>query len=135
MITIIIGAVATFVFGYLWYGPVFGKQWMKLMNMTSEGMERAKQGGMAGKMTVMGVTTIITAWAVYYILPHTLPNPVPLSFGQFFKFIFVIWLGFGFPVQLGAYLWEGKSWKLVAFNAAESVLSFLILSAIIFFWR
>ena len=129
MTTIIIGAAATFVLGMLWYGPIFGKAWMKMMGMTPEKIASAKKESMTMKMVIMGILTLVTASVVHYLLPELLST----SYVEFFKTIFIIWLGFGFPVQMGAWLWESKSFKLVLFNAVESVLSFAVISAIIYY--
>ena len=131
MTTIILGAVSTFLLGMLWYGPVFGKAWMKMMGVSHESMAEKKKDGMAGKMFIMAVLTIVTATVVQYLLPELLS----LSYKEFLKTILIIWLGFGFPVQMGAYLWECKPFKLVLFNAVESILSFTLLSAIIYYWQ
>ena len=39
------------VIGFLWYGPVFGKMWIHLMDFTSEHMEAAKTKGMSYSRT------------------------------------------------------------------------------------
>ncbi len=130
MIQIIVGAIAIFIFGMLWYGPLFGKQWMKMMGHSQESMQSAKKG-MATKMLVLAIFLLVTAKIVSYLLPQLLS----LSYGEFFKSILIIWLGFGFPVQLGAWLWDRKPFKLVLFNAVQSIISFGILSAIIYYWQ
>ncbi len=41
------------------------------------------------------------------------------------------WLGFVMPIQAGSWLWEGKSFKLFAFNAAESFVSLYVMALVI----
>ena len=131
MLTIIAGAVATFVFGALWYTVVFGRKWSSLMGFTAEQSARAKEGGMAGKMVIMFLMNILTVLSVAYLLPQLFI----LSYSEFTTAIFVVWLGFTFPIMMGPYLWEGKSWKLVVLNVAYSLISFKIIAAIIYFWQ
>ena len=131
MTSIVVSAVALFIFGALWYTVIFGKIWSKLMGMTSEQMEQAKKGGMVGKMVIMFVLNLLTVLSVSYLLPRVLD----LSFREFYTTIFIIWLGFSFPLLMGGYLWEGKSWKLVLLNAVYGVLSLKLVSAIIYFWK
>lgn len=53
---IIVGGIAMYVIGMLWYGPIFGKAWMSMSGMTTDKMQEAKQG-MKLKMTVMTILT------------------------------------------------------------------------------
>jgi len=38
-IPILIATIASFIFGFLWYGPLFGKQWMNLMGFTKKSIK------------------------------------------------------------------------------------------------
>lgn len=129
ILPILAGAVAIFVFGFLWYTFIFGKTWTKLMGFTPEAMTKAKEGGMAGKMVAMFALNIITASVLYYLLP----NILVFTFAEFLCMTLVVWLGFTFPVLVGPVLWEGKSWKLVALNATHGIIAVAILSAIIYY--
>ena len=131
ILPILVAAIALFVFGSLWYTVIFGKMWSNLMNFTPEAMEKAKAGGMAGKMVTMFVLNLLTVVSISYLAPQLLA----LSFEEFFLSIFIIWLGFSFPLLMGGYLWEGKSWKLVLLNAVYGILSLKLVSAIIYFWQ
>ena len=131
MTAIIVGAVATFVFGFLWYGPLFGKQWMKLSGNTPEKMEGGKMEGMAGKMVTSAVLSLITSGVVSWLLPVL----APVSFEDFLKWILLIWLGFIFPMLMRGNLWEKKSLNLVLFYVVETALGFTLLSAIIYYWK
>ena len=128
---IVVSAIALFAFGALWYTVIFGRTWSKLMGRTPEQMEKAMAGGMAGKMVIMFVLNLLTVVSVTYIAPQLLS----FSFKEFFLSIFIIWLGFSFPLLMGVYLWEGKSWKLVLMNAVYGILSLKLVSAIIYFWQ
>lgn len=132
ILQIIVGAVATFIFGMLWYGPLFGRHWMKMMKVShdSEIMETKKRG-MAGQIIVLFIFLLITAKVVSWLVPALLP----LSYYSFLRSVLKIWLGFTFPVMLGAWLWDRKPFKLVLFNAVQAIISFGILSAIIYYWR
>jgi len=33
-LAVFIATIASFVFGWLWYGPLFGKAWMRMMGYT-----------------------------------------------------------------------------------------------------
>lgn len=131
--TIIIGAVVLFVFGFLWYGPLFGKQWMAMMKFTPEEIEKGKAMGLSGMKKQMFIS-LVFALITTYILSYLVPALLPVSFSDFLKTVLVIWLGFIGPVHINTYLWEGKSFKLVLFNSVYSILSFSIVSYIIYYW-
>jgi hypothetical protein len=44
------------------------------------------------------------------------------------------WLGFYFPGQLGAIVWENKSWKLFFMNTGYSLVSLLVVALILTYW-
>ena len=127
---IIVGGIVMYVIGMLWYGPLFGKAWMSMSGMTTDKMQEAKQG-MKLKMTVLVILTLITVTVVYKLLPHLSVT----SFHQFWKIIMGIWVGFGFPVQMGGWLWERKPVKLVVLHAGQSIVSFSVLSMILYYWH
>lgn len=132
MISILIGAVAMFIVGALWFTVLFGKAWSRLMGRTAEDMERYRQqGGMASKMIVMFVLNLISASVVYFLLPQVLA----LTFTEFLKIVLIIWVGFTLPSLMNTYLWEGKPWKLVLINAGGSIVSFIVLTAVIFYMQ
>lgn len=132
-VEILVGAIVLFLFGFLWYGPVFGRYWVKMIGMTQEQIDEGMKKGMKSmipQMIVAFVISLITTSVVYYLLPQLLV----LSFGEFLRNIFIIWLGFVLPLHANGYLWEKKSLKLTLFNVAESILSFILLAAIIYYW-
>ena len=59
-LSIIIAVVAVQVIGFLWYGPLFGKQWMTAIGKTPE--EQAAAGGQVGPAVAVGVVmTLVRA--------------------------------------------------------------------------
>ena len=65
-------AVVAMGLGFLWFGPLFGKQWMASIGITPEKMEtmkaEAKQKGMGKTYAIMTVTTLIMS----FVLSHSL---------------------------------------------------------------
>lgn len=135
MISIIAAVIATFIFGMLWYGKLFGKYWMGLIGTTQEEMAaNAKATGtMVPKMTLgfaTGVVGAVVGYAVLHFLLMFLPS---LSFGYFLKLMALLWFGFTFPIHAGLWSWYGKPFKLVLFNTAQGLLSLTILSAVLYY--
>jgi len=125
----VVAAIVAFVIGGLWYGPLFGKTWMKLSGVT---MKKTKEGKKkASKSMVIGfILTAVTAFALSCILAHTQAG----TMAEALQVAFVLWLGFMMPVEAGSVIWEGKPFKLLALNALHSLVTVFVMAAIIFAW-
>ena len=137
MMAILVAVVANFIFGFLWYTPLFGKAWGKEMgfDMTQKPPASAMVKGM--------VFMVIGNFLMAFVFAHNMavwnpvtwglaPSPMPLMqnacMGAFFT-----WLGFFFPVDLGSVAWENKSWKLFFINTSYHFLSLVIVAMILTF--
>lgn len=119
--------------GTLWYGALFGKQWMAMMGFTSESMKAMKlsPGAAMGTMAVLSLLMMyVLAHAVVFGIAYTgIGGAVGGMMGAFYY-----WLGFVVPLTASPFLWENKSWKLWAFNASYYLISLLIAGAILGSW-
>ncbi len=133
-LAVLVSAATMMVLGFLWYGPIFGKQWSALMDFTPEKMAAAKAKG----MTVNYVIMIISALLMSFVLAHALifastylkimGFPAGLMAG------FWNWLGFVVPVSVGSVLWDGKPWKLWFINAGYYLVGLLLMGIILAMW-
>jgi hypothetical protein len=119
-------AVANMAVGMLWYGILFGKQWRAMMKFTDADMHampltpwQAMLGGLATSL-IMGFVLSIMASALL------ISSPLALAFWP--------WLGFVATTQAGTWLWEGKSFKLFAFNATASFLGLFAMAYVLIFF-
>lgn len=128
--------ISAMVLGFLWYGPLFGKAWMKEMGMTMPSKEEMK--AMQGKMTKSYVLMFIGALVMAYVLAHSLTfagaylNDMSVSgalMGGFWN-----WLGFAAPVLMGAVLWEKKTWRWFSITAGYYLVLLLVMGAILTSW-
>lgn len=128
---VITAAVATIVFGALWFGPVFGGIWMKLMGFTKESMKAMPLS--AGQAMAGGV---VTAFLKAYVLAHVAIAFGPMAVGVegAFALAFWMWLGFVMPTVAHAWLWEGKSFNLFAFKAVHGFIELLLMALILVLW-
>lgn len=110
-ISIIAMAVVSMMVGYIWYGPLFGKIWMKL----SGKKEMGDKSQMPKTYAITFVASIVTA----YVLS---------VFGASLNTAFWIWLGFQATLLLNTVLFEGKSWNLFYLNAGHQLVSLLAMS-------
>jgi hypothetical protein len=65
-LAVILGTVSSMVIGFLWYGPLFGKLWMRLIDKSREEL------GAAGPLVYVGtgVAWLITSYVLALILTY-----------------------------------------------------------------
>ena len=129
---------ASFVFGALWFGPLFGKKWAALMNMPAD--FKPAPGFM---LRALGLTVFGT-FLTTYVLAHSVAVWHPSVWGvgadsaaYLYGFMagFFTWIGFYVPLLLGQVMWEGKSWTLFAINAGHHFLNLQIIALILALWQ
>src|SRR5260370_41822457 len=129
---VLLAGIVSMPLGFLWYGPLFGKKWMKLSGMSKEKIDAAKKSGKANMgYGLMFVGSLVMA----YVLAHSLVFassylrmtgvPAGLMSG------FWSWLGFVGPVTLGSVLWDGKPWMLSVLNNTYYILLLLLMGVIL----
>lgn len=111
---VIAAGAAGMAVGALWYGPVFGKLWMKLMGFTKESAGKAKKKGMALSYGLGFLGQLAAAYALALLIAFTFQYFSGFSYSV----IFWVWLGGVVPAQMAGVLWEGRSWPLFLLNSA-----------------
>lgn len=126
LLSVFLAALASFVLGALWYGPVFGRYWMGLMGFTPESMK-------AMPMTPLRAMTLGFAFQLVFafVLSVFMEVSSVFSYTDAAFLAAIVWLGFYVTSTVGGYLWEGRSLKLVAFNAAYQLVNLLVASAVL----
>lgn len=126
---VIVAAIVGFGIGWIWYGPLFGKMWRRLVGLSIEDMKSMK-------MSVIGASVggLITSFLIAYVLAHGIffGNAVMSTsgIGGALQGSFWYWLGFAVPMTSMGYLWEGKSVKLWILNAGYYFVTFMVMGVI-----
>lgn len=133
-LAVLVAAILSMVVGFVWYGFLFRKVWMELMNYTPGNMGHMKMT--ANKAyTIQFVASLVMAYTLSHVITFASAYmeaggiQVGLSSG------FWMWLGFIAPVSLGVVLWENKPWKLWFINASHYLVMLLVMGAILAVWR
>lgn len=71
-LAILLCGISSMIIGFLWYGPLFGKEWMKLAGFTSEKMAKAKKS-MTQIYTLMFILSLIMAWILFHFIWYAAP--------------------------------------------------------------
>lgn len=130
--------IANIVIGFLWYGPLLGKAWMREMGFAPD--HKPDPAVLKRSMLIMIVSAFLTA----YVLAHTVAVWRPSTWNAGtdaanavygLSSAFFTWIGFFVPVLLAGVAWENKSWKLFGINAGYHFAALLAAAMILAFWR
>ena len=139
-LAVAVAVITSFLFGWLWYGPLFGKKWAELM-----GIKMTEDCKPDPKVMMRGmIITLIGNFLTVYVLAHSTevwrasvwgvgadgPNYMYGFYAGFFT-----WLGFYVPMALGSVAWEMKSWKLFGLNTVFNFINLQIVGMILACWR
>ena len=125
-LAVLVATIINFFVGALWYGPLFGKQWMALMGFTPESMKSMKLTPMQA-MALGFVTTLVMA----FVLAHFAAVWGAEGVLGALQLAFWVWLGFIVTTLAGSVLWEGKSVKLYAFNIVYQFVSVFVTTLVL----
>jgi hypothetical protein len=122
---VLVAALAGFVIGGSWYGPLFGKPWMAASGMTKE---KGAEGNMAITFGLAFVFNAIIAVGISILLGGHRGLFSGLHMGLFAGFFFV-------ATALGViYLFERRPLKHFLINAGYQVVNFAVIGMIIGLW-
>jgi len=124
-LAVLVATLSTFVLGAIWYGPVFGKAWMKENGYTEEDLKDANMGKIYGTAFVL---ELIMAVNLAFFL-----NGLSIQEGLMYGFA----TGFGWvAMAMGVnYLFSRNSMKLWFIDSFYFVISFTIMGLIITAWQ
>jgi len=131
---VVVSGIAHMIIGFLWYGPIFGKEWMSLVGMTKEKMEKAKKEGMEKKYLVSFFLSLLMAYALEHFIWFTAPGATTLTIG--IKSALWVWVGFIATNSASSYLFsaENKPLKLYLLDNGYMLTSLIAMGAILSLW-
>lgn len=115
-----------FAIGFVWYGPLFGKAWMKEAGLTEEDVEN---GNMA---KIFGLTAVFQ-FIMAYCLAMFFGNDIDAASGAMYGFLTgFAWVALAMGVSG---LYEQKSFKYMLINGGFWTVVFTLMGLIIGAWR
>lgn len=134
-LAILVCGIVSMILGSVWYGPLFGKAWMKMSGFTKESMTPEMKKKVTKSYVIMFIGSLVMA----FVLAHA------LEFASYTLKIYGVsaglmggfwnWLGFVAPVTIGTVLWENKPWRLWFINAGYYLAQLLITGVILSLWK
>jgi hypothetical protein len=124
-IAVLLGTVLSMALGALWYGPLFGKLWLRLIDKTEDELDSSP---------LMYVKTALAAFITMLVL-----NMAVVAFGatDFLAGLLVggfLFLGFGATATFVYTSFEGPSEKVWLLYAEYQLLVYLIMGVVFAIW-
>jgi hypothetical protein len=128
LLAVVLGALAFFVIGALWYGPLFGKPWRALNGITDEVMKAGPRPGQNPTwliMTLCFLFELLIAVMLAHLIARTGAGP---------HVIMMMAFGFGATIMAPAlginYLFQMRPGKLFAIDAGYLVVGMLAMGGV-----
>lgn len=135
-LAVLVATIATFIIGFVWYTPMFGKAWAKEMGFS---MDRKPT---SGELTKGLVLNLIGNFFMAYVFAHNndawsfVPGMDAMSMaGRISSAAIFTWLGFFVPQDLNKVAWGGKSWKLFFIDTGYHLVMLYVAAAILMLWQ
>ncbi len=130
---IIVCAVLSMIIGSIWYGPLFGKLWMRLCGMNE--MDSSKKKEMQKKMMPLYLVQFVLTLFQLFVLTYLTGFSV---LGGIFSALWV-WAGFVMPTLAGTSMWSSEpramAWKRFFIQAGYQLVVFIVFGAILGGWH
>ena len=125
-IAVAVVTVLTFALGALWYGPLFGKAWLKATGLDPEKLGSSSKSMILTFFLNLGTSIVIAMAVGGFDIIHW-PNGLILGFG--------LGMGiYGFNLY-SDFLFQRQSMKLLAIQVGYRVLCTTLMGGILAFWR
>lgn len=134
ILAVLVAAIAAFIIGFLWHGPVFGKQWIALMEIPQAKIDAMRAQGMSPMMPRM-VAAFIQQIIIALVTAHLAAALGLTTALQAILFAIVLWFGFIATTLLNGVLWEERKVSLYLFNNAHQLVNLIVIALIVVLWK
>jgi uncharacterized protein DUF1761 len=125
-LAVLAATVANGVLGFLWYGPLFGKIWLRAVGRSQE------ETGQAGPSIALSIFSgLLAAFALALLL--TVPDNVGV--GEGIRFGAIAGLGFAVTSKVTSSAFEGTNGTVTLLFATYQIVGYIIMGAILGAWR
>ncbi len=129
---IFVCAVISLVLGSIWYGPLFGKAWARIMGTDTMSPEECKK--MQQKAMPLYFVQFVLSLVQVFVLAHI----TGFSWGSGVLSAIWAWIGFVLPTVAGASMWTNEprklAWQRFFIQAGFQLLCFVVFGAVLGLW-
>lgn len=124
LLAVLIAAMAAMGIGSIWYGPLFGKTWMKLIGISKDDVNKKEMPKLYG---IMFLASLVEAYVLSHFIHYA--GAVGLVLGAKTG----LWAGLGFvaTTMIGNYMFAKRPMKLYYIDAGYALVNLVIMGAII----
>ena len=126
-LAVLVSAVLYWLLGALWFGVLFGKQWMTLEHMTEEqaqGMNRV----------LSYVITLVLNLLIAFVLAQLCSWRNANTAGRGAAIGVLLWIGIHGPITYTTYMYEMRPKELYAINEFYPLVGLCLMGAILGSW-
>ncbi len=126
--------VLSMVLGALWYGPIFGKAWMKVIRATD--MDLAKRKEMQRRAAPLYAVTFVLALFQAFVMAWYIAS---LTSSGALDHAVWLWAGFVIPTVAAGSMWNNDSkevsWARFGIQAGYYLVLFIVFGLILGLWK
>jgi hypothetical protein len=122
-IGVVVGAILNMFLGFLWYGPLFAKPWMKLSGMTAEKIEAA-----SSKMGVTYSFTFVLALLSAFVMQLVVRTFGIMTLQEAVILAVLLWSGFSGSAIFMNGLFVQKPFKLLLIDSGYFLTQMVMLA-------
>lgn len=130
---VLVCGVLAMVLGSIWYGPLFGKLWMKIIGVPE--MDVVKRKEMQKKALPLYLIQFLLTLFQLFVLVHLTGSDATSGVLS----ALWVWAGFVLPTVAGACMWTNDSrntaWTKFLLQAGFQLASFVLFGAILGAWH
>jgi len=128
-------AVASMVIGTVWYGPLFGRKWTEINELSPDDLAK-REAMQKGAGPLYAIQFFLSLLQIYIL------NNLILWTGASDKAVWVaffLWLGMVMPTVAGLAMWNAKptkvKWTLFLLSSGYQLILFVVYGVILGLWR
>jgi hypothetical protein len=125
---IVLAAIVSFMFGWLWYGVLLSKQWIRAVGKTEDEI-KGKGGPTPAPFVIAFIAQLIMAWILAGVIGHLGPGEVTLRNGLISAA--VIWFGFVITTLTVNNTFQGSKRELTLIDGGHWLCVLLLQGAVI----
>jgi len=127
-LAVIVAALSGFAVGAIWYGPLFGKQWILVAGPVTEEPPRVNAPGVYALTFVLSLLAAVVLAIVVHLV-HASGVIAGARIG------FLLWLGFILTVRVTEALFNGTNMRLVMIDAGYRLIWVVVMGVILSVWQ
>ncbi len=132
---VLVAGVSSIVVGGLWYGPLFGKTWMRLTGIRADMASPEKRALARRGYIVSFLASLLTAYVLAHFVAYAGYYSGTSGVGVGAQAAFWLWLGFFVPAGLSPVLWEQRPFTLYLIGIGHSLIMLVAMGLILGGWQ